>query len=241
MWARPDWAERDLTDLRLYREIKLTWLTWPLPDREHTVPWLWCDRDLWSDRDLPWAYRELNDLIVSWLWMYRELSLTGLRSDHDLSVSWAWPDRELTLRSAWPVIWPRTYLSRVWPDCLTAPWLRAYRGLSVTCDMTATLLWADRDFTDLAATWSWAYYELNVTGPPGWIRMKSYEDWVNWLVCIAVCITLFTRTVMLLYRAGVCVVSCCPRTDQNEIVGQCVVKETDRQTDDLPKRVLHAL
>jgi len=67
--------------------------------------------------------------------------------------------------------------------------------------------------------------------------MKSYGDCVNRLVCIKVCRTVLTTTVMCLSRAGVCVVSYCPQTDQNEIAGQFVVKvssveqgETDRQT-----------
>jgi len=80
IWARPHWAECDLTDLRPYRELKLTWLTWPLPDREHTVPWLWSDRGLWSDRNLPWA---------DW-------------SDYDLTVNLSWAELDLT------TIWPRT-------------------------------------------------------------------------------------------------------------------------------------
>ena len=63
---------------------------------------------------------------------------------------------------------------------------------------------------------------------------------------------MFSRTVVLLSLAGVCVVSYCPRTDQIEIAGQLVVKvssveqvetdtQTDRQTKDLPKSILHEL
>ena len=172
-WPWPDgdlsaiWAERDLTDLRTYRELKLTWLTWPLPDRERTMPWVW------SDRDLPWVYRELTDLtaicerIVSWVWPDYDMTTTLALAGRDLtaswlrayrvlsvacnltsnvrkpSVTWLWSDRELTVSWAWPVIWPLLYF-----------------------ELTATSV-------ILTATWSWAYYELNVTVPPGWMRMKS--------------------------------------------------------------------